>query len=122
LERPPAYLSVAEDKGEQEARDLADLFFGHSMRAGYATTVGEHDMARLSHPKAHAASERGYDRRLHPRRPGVDEERLERVWVLKDTAMAAIRTALCRWLDAHGHRIEVGGVVNCCTEEAGMVT
>jgi hypothetical protein len=44
LERPPAYLSVAEDKGEQEARDLADLFSGHSMRAGYATTVGEHDV------------------------------------------------------------------------------
>jgi hypothetical protein len=39
--------------------------------------------ARLSHSAAHAASVHGYDRRLHPRRPGVDQIWPQGVWVLK---------------------------------------
>ena len=37
-------LAIARGRSEQEASELADLFSGHSMRAGYATTAGEHDV------------------------------------------------------------------------------
>jgi integrase len=36
-------LALHRGKSAEEARELADLFSGHSMRAGYATTAGEHD-------------------------------------------------------------------------------
>jgi site-specific recombinase XerC len=37
-------LAIARGKGEVEAREIARKFSGHSMRAGYATTAGEHDV------------------------------------------------------------------------------
>ena len=36
-------LQLRAGKAEAEARELADAYSGHSLRAGYATTAGEND-------------------------------------------------------------------------------
>jgi hypothetical protein len=36
-------LTIAKGKTEDEAEAIPEVFSGHSMRAGYATTAGAHD-------------------------------------------------------------------------------
>ena len=42
-------------KADAEAREIADAYSGHSLRAGYATTAGEHDEPghRIQHRMRH---------------------------------------------------------------------
>jgi len=48
-------LQLRAGKTEAEARELADAYSGHSLRAGYATTAGENDEPgyRIQHRMRH---------------------------------------------------------------------